>query len=147
MIILNIIPKTQLISCLVTIVVPIATPIIRKFLNIFHHTYFILVTYSYKIKYIKLTAGVQSHTLVQLLIESLLLYRRDGSNLVVTFGLCNYKKCEQSDKCKRFLHKGQPNPNPIFFRFKNICNQDNNFEWQIKLESTELVVKEEGENT
>lgn len=65
---------------------------------------------------------------------------------MVTYGLCNYSECEQCNECKRYINKDSPdNLNPVLFRFKNICSQENNYQWQIKVESTELVVKEEGD--
>lgn len=58
------------------------------------------------------------------------------------FGLCNYEKCEKSSMCKRFLHKDSTNP--IYFRFENICRENNGYKWLMEIKQ-EIIVKEEGD--
>ena len=62
-----------------------------------------------------------------------------------TFGLCSHDICEKSNECKRYLYKDLPHINPIFFRFKNICDESNEYQWMIKVETSDLIPKEEGD--
>ena len=66
---------------------------------------------------------------------------------MVTFGLCSHDICEKSNECKRYLYKDLPHINPILFRFKNICDESNEYQWMIKVETSDLIPKEEGDNT
>ena len=47
--------------------------------------------------------------------------------LVFDFCLCEYSDCPQSMICSRFLYKGYANP--VYIKFKNICDQSNDFQW------------------
>jgi hypothetical protein len=60
------------------------------------------------------------------------------------FTYCRNKECPKNNKCKRYVAKDPPNENVI--NFKHICNEENNYYLMLKIDSTDLVVKEEGEN-
>ena len=59
--------------------------------------------------------------------------------MVVDFSLCDYDNCKQHNFCKRFTIR--ESSNPVYFRFRNICHKNNNYQWQIKVEE-ELIVKD-----
>jgi len=64
---------------------------------------------------------------------------------LVSFGLCSHDICEKSNECKRYLNRDSPNANPVYFRFKNICSESNGYQWLMKVESSDLIPKEEGD--
>ena len=41
--------------------------------------------------------------------------------------LCEYSDCQQAMICSRFLYKNSSNP--IYIKFKNICDPSNDFQW------------------
>ena len=66
------------------------------------------------------------------------------------FCLCEHSDCIQSMACSRFLYKYSSNP--VYIKFKNICDQSNDFLWFygdrdkiIKVELIEEIEEKEGE--
>jgi len=57
------------------------------------------------------------------------------------FCLCEYSDCIQSMMCDRFFYKNSSNP--VFIKFKNICDQSNDWMWfygdRSKLIKPELI--------
>jgi hypothetical protein len=57
------------------------------------------------------------------------------------YSFCKNSKCKYSNECKRFMIR--ESSNPVEINFSHICNQKNDYLLRIKMDSTELVVKEE----
>lgn len=57
--------------------------------------------------------------------------------------MCDFAECPCSKSCYRFL--AEPNPQwQTYMKFKNICNQKNDYQWYWKAEQS--VVKQEENN-
>jgi hypothetical protein len=56
------------------------------------------------------------------------------------YSLCDYTDCPKSKECKRYMLREVENP--VVLRFYNICNEKNEYFYQIKMDKQELVVKD-----
>jgi len=57
--------------------------------------------------------------------------------------LCDYSECEKSKECKRFMIR--ESTNPVYLKFYNICKEKNHWQYFIKMDTTEIIIKEESD--